>query len=52
MVKHIFNEMDLINFKLANFLDALSWGDVGNTQDPKIRAKEQYYQAIQNCIAF
>jgi hypothetical protein len=43
MVKHIFNEMDRINFKLANFLDALSWGDVGSTQDPKIRAKGQYY---------
>ena len=35
-VKHILGEMDHINFKLANFLNALSWGDVANTQDPKI----------------
>jgi hypothetical protein len=38
-VKHILDEMDRINLKLADFLDALSWGDIANTQDPKIRTE-------------
>jgi len=38
-VKHILEEMDRIYLNLADFLDVLSWGDVANTQDPKIRVK-------------
>jgi hypothetical protein len=38
-VKHILQEMDRINLKLSDFLDALSWGDVANAQDPKIRVE-------------
>jgi len=38
-VKHILEEMDRINLKLADFLDALSWGDAANTQDPKIHTE-------------
>jgi hypothetical protein len=50
-VKHILEEMDRINLKLADFLDALSWGDVQTLKIQKFVLKEQYYYATQNCIA-
>ena len=36
--------MDHINPKLVNFIDALSWGDVANIQDPKIHVERTRHE--------
>ncbi|KAJ3497512.1 hypothetical protein NLJ89_g10340 [Agrocybe chaxingu] len=39
-VRHILDEMDRTNLKLADFLNGLSWGDQACTQDAKIRTEQ------------
>ncbi|CAA7271577.1 unnamed protein product [Cyclocybe aegerita] len=38
-VKAVLDKLDELNFKLIDFLDALSWGHSGCTQDAKVRNK-------------
>ena len=57
-VNYILNQMDEINLKSAEFLDALSWGNATCTRDPKIRIErtmllhDPKLEGILNCWAF